>query len=256
MFWRNCEKGQIHFCISFFPTMSVGRSLADVLGRRAAVQAVASSIAGPSRRRFSSHALAAPRLRSTHTSLRSPTRRRPLSPYPGANFRRERRGIATEATSAAASASIFDPLVSALLASPLPSYGLTIIALTLAVRTCVTLPATLWQRKRLDRSRDLVVPEMKRINAVLAPQMARESRKQGLDYEAYKKALKARVGCSSCQVPVTVLWLLRHEDGAWSHAYDSSRNTNQRCIESTRPTLYRLWCSPSLSTSPCSSPFL
>ncbi|GFZ43210.1 hypothetical protein JCM24511_00929 [Saitozyma sp. JCM 24511] len=82
-----------------------------------------------------------------------------------------------------------DSLSSLLLSSPL-GCGSTIILLTLLFRTGATLPATLWQRARVHRTRELVVPEMRRINGELAGKVARECRAKGMGYEEYKKELK------------------------------------------------------------------
>ncbi|KAK4684077.1 hypothetical protein P7C73_g6125, partial [Tremellales sp. Uapishka_1] len=78
------------------------------------------------------------------------------------------------------------------------SYGLTIILSTLLFRSAITLPATLWQRARMKRLRENVMPEMKKLNDRLAVVVARESRSQGRSFEEYKAELKAQVGLHSC----------------------------------------------------------
>ncbi len=83
---------------------------------------------------------------------------------------------------------LVDPLTS------LPSYGLTIIALTLFVRTCTTLPATVWARRRAIRFREEVKPEMREANERLAVEVMKECRKAGVGYEGYKNELRKRVG--------------------------------------------------------------
>lgn len=88
--------------------------------------------------------------------------------------------------------SLVDTVHSLLLSVPLPA-GYTIILLTLLVRTGVTLPVTLWQRARARRTREIIVPEMKRLNDELAGPVARECRKAGMGYEEYKRELKRQV---------------------------------------------------------------
>lgn len=80
-----------------------------------------------------------------------------------------------------------------LLTHPFPTYTGTIILLTLGVRTVFTLPATIWARHRMQRMREIVRPEMQRINERLAVEVARESKKKGLGYDDYKKELKKQV---------------------------------------------------------------
>lgn len=92
--------------------------------------------------------------------------------------------------------SLVDTVHSLLLSVPLPA-GYTIILLTLLVRTGVTLPVTLWQRARARRTREIIVPEMKRLNDELAGPVARECRKAGMGYEEYKRELKRQVSTTS-----------------------------------------------------------
>jgi inner membrane protein COX18 len=91
----------------------------------------------------------------------------------------------------AASASFFDPMVALLLTSPLPA-GLTILLLTFTFRSAITLPATLWQRRRMQRTKEIIRPAMKALNDKLAGVVAKECRAKGMDYEAYKKELKSQ----------------------------------------------------------------
>ncbi|GHJ86047.1 hypothetical protein NliqN6_2449 [Naganishia liquefaciens] len=80
-----------------------------------------------------------------------------------------------------------------LLAHPLPTYTSTIVLLTLGVRTAFTLPATVWARQRMQRMRELVRPEMQRVNDRLAVEVARESKRKRLGYDEYKKELKKQL---------------------------------------------------------------
>lgn len=84
-------------------------------------------------------------------------------------------------------------LTEAILNTPLSSYALTIVCLTFVLRAGLTLPTTLWQRRRMARVREIIGPEMKRKNDELAPLVARQSRKDGLSYEEYQKRLKKEV---------------------------------------------------------------
>ena len=89
--------------------------------------------------------------------------------------------------------SLFDPLSRLLLDHSIHSFGLTIILVTLLLRTTISLPAVFWQRNRLKKSREMVEPEMRRLNKDLAPRLAVECRRRGMTYEAYYEELKAQV---------------------------------------------------------------
>ena len=71
--------------------------------------------------------------------------------------------------------------------------GPSIILLTLLLRSWITLPVTFWQRARIRRAALHVAPEMTAINKRLAVDVMRDCRKRGVDYEGYKKELKAQV---------------------------------------------------------------
>lgn len=85
-----------------------------------------------------------------------------------------------------------------LLAHPLPTYTATIVLLTVLVRSVFTLPATLWSRHRMKKMREIVRPEMQRVNERLAVQVMQECRKKGLGYDEYKKELKRQVRVFPC----------------------------------------------------------
>ena len=91
-----------------------------------------------------------------------------------------------------AESSLLDPLANALLSSPLPAWA-TIIGLTLCVRSGITLPVSLWQRRRMMREATEVRPRMKQINEQLAVSVMKDCRARGVDYEGYKKELKSKV---------------------------------------------------------------
>lgn len=91
-------------------------------------------------------------------------------------------------------------LSSTLLAHPLsspltglPSYGFTIVLLTLLVRAGTTLPATIWARRRAIRFRTEVKPRMRGANERMAVEVMKECRKAGVGYEGYKNELRKRV---------------------------------------------------------------
>jgi inner membrane protein COX18 len=72
-------------------------------------------------------------------------------------------------------------------------YAISIVLLTIALRSAITLPVTLWQRKRAKRMVELVAPEWNRLKERLPESVAKRSRRQGLSYEAYEKELKKEV---------------------------------------------------------------
>ncbi|WWD18052.1 hypothetical protein CI109_102499 [Kwoniella shandongensis] len=95
--------------------------------------------------------------------------------------------------------SFLDPIVnplSDLLLHQLPhplGYGTTIILLTLLVRTTITLPISIWQRKRALRAQRLVQPELKAINERLAISLRDEFRKRGASYNQYLTELRRQL---------------------------------------------------------------
>ena len=84
-----------------------------------------------------------------------------------------------------------------LVSYPVISYGTTIVLLTLGFRAGITLPMAIWSRNRMKRIKQIVKPEMRRLNDKLAVEVAKESRQKGLSYDEYRKALKLRVSQSS-----------------------------------------------------------
>lgn len=138
--------------------------------------------------------------------------------------------------------SILDPLVSVLLSSPL-SAGTTIILLTIVFRSAVTLPATLWQRRRMKRTREIIQPAMKLVNDRLARSLVGESRRKGLSYEEYKKELKRQVSplwsnglasnCSSVHLAGCVRCIMKP-----AADMDRWQSSNLPCTGNTAPTHY------------------
>ena len=100
--------------------------------------------------------------------------------------------------------SLLHPLSNLLLDHPIYSYSLTIIILSLILRSAIGIPSLLWQRSRIRRTRQLVEPEMKRMNEELSLRLLVESRKKALwdnkfkAYEFYRIELKKQVSPVPC----------------------------------------------------------
>lgn len=94
---------------------------------------------------------------------------------------------------------VIDPCVSFLLSHPLPTFGYTgtIVLLTLALRSSVTLPTAMWARARMRRFREHVIPRMKLENETLAIEVLKRCRREKKGYDEYKKELKSEVCFSS-----------------------------------------------------------
>ncbi|KAK6905590.1 hypothetical protein I203_106420 [Kwoniella mangroviensis CBS 8507] len=89
---------------------------------------------------------------------------------------------------------VIDPLSSLLLEINHPfGYGISIICITLLVRTIFTLPVSLWQRKRALKTKQIVEPELKIINERLAKSIARDYRKAGKGYKEYLLEVRRQV---------------------------------------------------------------
>lgn len=148
-------------------------------------------VAGPSR--HAGHLLrAVPRAPLNCPRPARVVRATPAHAAPARRFQSTSTPIVIDTISTTTESSILDPLVNVLLSSPLPAWA-TIIALTLCVRTGITLPVTLWQRGRMLTEAREVRPRMKDLNEKLAVSLAKECRSKGLGYEEYKKQLKSRV---------------------------------------------------------------
>lgn len=125
--------------------------------------------------------------------LRKTTGRTPIRPIPNSRrYQSTSAPVVIDSVTTASESSILDPLANLLLSSPLPAWA-TIIALTLCVRTGITLPVSLWQRRRMMREATEVRPRMKQINEQLAVSVMKDCRARGVDYEGYKKELKTKV---------------------------------------------------------------
>lgn len=153
-------------------------------------------VAGPSRL-LASRAAPRPVLQNLrHGSARPTLARNPrTTSYNPRRLQSTVAPIVIDSVAGVPETSILDPLANALLASPLPAWA-TIIALTLCVRTGITLPVSLWQRRRMLREASEVRPRMKQINEKLAVSVMKDCRARGVDYEGYKKELKTKVGSS------------------------------------------------------------
>lgn len=156
---------------------------------------LAETVAGPSRALVSRSGARKP-LGLLHRQAARPqlSHGRPSRPPTSISLRLQSTSapIVIDSAVATSETSILDPLANALLASPLPAWA-TIIALTLCVRTGITLPVSLWQRRRMLREATEVRPRMKKINEKLAVSVMKECRAKGIDYEGYKRELKSKV---------------------------------------------------------------
>lgn len=74
------------------------------------------------------------------------------------------------------------------------SYAISIAIVTVLLRSCITLPAALWQRARTRRMVELVVPEWEKLKEELPRLVAKRCRKERKSYEEYEKTLKKEVG--------------------------------------------------------------
>ncbi|WWC86132.1 uncharacterized protein L201_001003 [Kwoniella dendrophila CBS 6074] len=72
-------------------------------------------------------------------------------------------------------------------------YGISIIILTLLVRTTFTLPISIWQRKRILKQKILVEPELKLKNEFIAKNVAKDFRKMGKSYDEYLLEVRKQV---------------------------------------------------------------
>lgn len=79
------------------------------------------------------------------------------------------------------------------------SYAATIVLLTLFLRSSITLPMIIWQRRRIRRVQELVVPAAKEWMSSAKYALRAEFRKANKSYEQYVTTLNARV--SGCSIP-------------------------------------------------------
>lgn len=74
------------------------------------------------------------------------------------------------------------------------SYAATIVLVTLLLRSSITLPMIAWQRRRVRRVQELVVPAAKQWMSTAKYALRAEFRKSNKSYEEYVATLNARVG--------------------------------------------------------------
>ena len=79
--------------------------------------------------------------------------------------------------------------------SPIPTHGATIILLALFVRTVLTLPPTLWQRRQKDKM-DSLIPELKAFEIKTAKRLIVPYRRQRNE-KGFMEALEGEVGLMS-----------------------------------------------------------
>lgn len=73
------------------------------------------------------------------------------------------------------------------------SYAISVAILTVVVRSCITLPISLWQRARMKRMEEFVAPRWEQIKKDLPVIVAKRSRREKKSYEEYEKELKKEV---------------------------------------------------------------
>ena len=73
------------------------------------------------------------------------------------------------------------------------SYATSIVLVTLILRSSITLPLTFWQRRRVRRIGEKVVPELKSWMSRAKYTLRAEYRKKNMPYDAYVKELNRRV---------------------------------------------------------------
>lgn len=88
---------------------------------------------------------------------------------------------------------LFNPFAKLILASPLPSYGLTIILLAFSIRLGLTSVTATFQKRRMDRLVTIVAPELRRYNDKMKFEIAKTTEKSRSGYEDYTTKLKEAV---------------------------------------------------------------
>lgn len=91
---------------------------------------------------------------------------------------------------------ILGTLADLLLSSPIPSYGLTIVLLTIILRSATTFPVALWQRKRMARMKSIVQPLAEEYNVAIRKELAPESRRAGLTFMQFDAKAREKVSKS------------------------------------------------------------
>lgn len=86
------------------------------------------------------------------------------------------------------------------------SYSALIVLLTLVLRSSITLPLTVWSRRRVRRVAELVVPRVKAWSARAKYALRAEYRKENRSYEDYVKELNARVSADVRDPPLPFTW--------------------------------------------------
>lgn len=83
----------------------------------------------------------------------------------------------------------------ALINIPTPSYLLSIFVLAYLLRSTITFPVQLWQRRRIERLQTRVNPLLKGLNDQIAFSTLVEAKREGWGHGAYVEAVKKRVSC-------------------------------------------------------------
>jgi hypothetical protein len=77
--------------------------------------------------------------------------------------------------------------------SPLPPYMTTIVLTAVVLRLAITLPVTLWARRREIRLKEVAVPELTQFQNEAREGLVDGCRREGYSREQYKKLLAERV---------------------------------------------------------------
>lgn len=85
----------------------------------------------------------------------------------------------------------------ALINIPTPSYILSIFMLAYLLRSTLTFPLQVWQRKRVERLQRLVNPQFKPLNDKIAVNTMVEAKREGWGYDRYVATVKKRVSTAS-----------------------------------------------------------
>lgn len=86
--------------------------------------------------------------------------------------------------------------------APTPSYLVSVFAIAVVLRSCLTVPVQLWQRKRIERLNEVVNPEIKSLNDKIALQVLVHAKREGWSHEQYVAEVKKKVSLSSLGLPI------------------------------------------------------
>lgn len=87
----------------------------------------------------------------------------------------------------------------ALVNIPTPSYVLSVFVLAYVLRTTLTFPMQIWQRKRVERLHRFVHPHLDGINERIALETMVEAKRDGWPYEKYIETVRKKVSIAASQ---------------------------------------------------------